>query len=150
MAIEFAYRYRAEFQFVFWFRAISREQLVRDYAEISKYLVNDSRTGKEPFVAAHVVKTWFETNEDGNWLLIYDNVENISQIHDLVPSGQGGSILFTTQDRNAIGTISDEVFDILPMDRLVAQNFLLRAIRRVRVATLFEKEQAMRCLGIFP
>src|SRR2546423_11728835 len=64
MAIEFAYRYRAEFQFVFWFRAVSRDQLLRDYAEISKYLVKDSRTGKEPFVAAHVVKTWFETNED--------------------------------------------------------------------------------------
>ena len=152
MAIEFSYRYRGEYPLIFWLRASSRDQLLRDYVDIARYLVDNSRVGREPFVVAQVVKSWFE-NEEGNWLLIYDNLENVSQVHDLVPCGKTGSILFTSRDRSAIGTISDETLEVLPMSPQIAEHFLLRTIRKERSASELEKEQASKLvadLGCLP
>src|SRR5437763_984729 len=85
-----------------------------------------SYRGKESLVLANVVKFGLETNEDGYWFVIYYRFETSSRVDDLVLSGQAVSIVSTKHARNAIATISDEVFDILPWDRRGVEYLLLR------------------------
>src|SRR5438046_2122281 len=54
--IEYAYRYRGEYASICWFRANSHDQLLRDYMEVARLLVDTSRIGRERFVMAQVIK----------------------------------------------------------------------------------------------
>jgi tetratricopeptide (TPR) repeat protein len=75
--------------------------------------------GQQQIVAA--VQRWFTTHSQ--WLLIWDNVENLALLDRFLPSIRQGAILLTTRCQ-ALGTFAFGI-DLLPMESEEGTLFLL-------------------------
>lgn len=129
IALEYAYRYRSEYRATFWIRAANHETLIADYMEIAQLL---SLPVLEREAQAHVVasmKRWFAQNPD--WLLIFDNADNLPLLNDFLPTGGNGHLLFTTQSQ-ATGKIA-ESFSVEKMDLSESILLLLRRAKLLSV-----------------
>jgi tetratricopeptide (TPR) repeat protein len=94
LAIEYAHRYRKEYENAFWVRADTSETLGTSYSEISKLLdLSEKNSDKQEIIDN--VKRWLRTN--GRWLLIFDNADRPDLIIPFVPRGSTGHILVTTR-----------------------------------------------------
>lgn len=94
-AIEYAYRYRDEYQTVLWARAESRDVLLTDFATIAGLLSLPEKEAKEPSLVIDGIKEWLHKHT--NWLLILDNVEDLEMVTNFIPSESKGHILLTTR-----------------------------------------------------
>lgn len=94
-AVEYAYRYRDSYRAVLWIRAETREALVGDFAALAGLLQLAVKDEQDMGRIALDVKEWLQTHT--GWLLILDNVENLSSLIDLLP--RSGSILLTTRSQ---------------------------------------------------
>jgi tetratricopeptide (TPR) repeat protein len=94
-AVEYAYRHRDEYHYVFWLRAETASGLAADYATIAE-LVNlpeSNQPNQDLKVAA--VKRWLQSNS--GWLLIFDNADDISLVQPYLPMSGKGHIILTTR-----------------------------------------------------
>lgn len=140
-AIEYAYRYRDHYQAVFWLKADSSESLIADMLALAEWLDLPERQQQDQQRTVEAVKLWLNTHHD--WLLLLDNVEDPTALHDLLPSMPGGSILLTTRSQ-VIGTLAERV-GLEQMEPEEGALFLLRRTRLVaRVAHLEEIPQTVR------
>ena len=106
IALEYAYRYRDDYQAVLWVRADTRERLVSDFVTIASLLDLPEKNTLDHVIVASAVKRWLNTVT--NWLLIVDEVEDLKIVYDFVPSGGKGHILLTTRAQ-AVGTIAARI-----------------------------------------
>ena len=95
LALEYAYRYRRDYQMVLWARAESIEALVSSYVAVASLLQLPEREAKEQNITVQAVKTWLQTHQD--WLLILDNADELALLPDFLPPSLGGHLLLTTQ-----------------------------------------------------
>jgi len=77
LAIEYAYRFRNDYQSVFWVRADTTELLVADITEIASSVNLSIKEEKDQKLIVGAVKSWLQTH--ANWLLILDNADNLVQ-----------------------------------------------------------------------
>jgi tetratricopeptide (TPR) repeat protein/DNA-binding XRE family transcriptional regulator len=97
-AVEYAYRYRQKYQAVLWVRADSRETIFSDFIAIAHLLALPEKDEQDQNRIIDAVKRWLGQQSD--WLLIFDNADDVQIANDfIVPSGHG-HILLTTQTRN--------------------------------------------------
>jgi tetratricopeptide (TPR) repeat protein/DNA-binding CsgD family transcriptional regulator len=120
--VEYAYRYQASYQAIFWTRAATRSTLIEDYVTIAELLQLPEQQSKDQKVVVNAVKQWLTRHQD--WLLILDNVEDLSLIPDFLPAGSNGYILLTTRIQ-ATGRVAPGVV-IEKMDTDEASLLLLR------------------------
>ncbi len=106
-AIEYAYRNRNDYNAVFWVRSETPGELLKDFALIGAKLGVASGSDMEIFLK---VKSWLEQND--NWLLVLDNVEDLTSIQQIIPSPCPGSVLITTRS-NATGRFKDYSLDCM-------------------------------------
>ena len=127
-AVEYAYRYRHEYQAVLWAHAETYEALVADCIALARHLGLPEKDDQDigPVIAA--VKSWLETHTD--WLLILDNVEDFSTTRELLPSR--GSVLVTTRSQ-LTGSLARRI-DLEEMQPEEGALFLLRRIHLVDLA----------------
>ncbi len=106
-AIEYAHRYRAEYQSVLWAGADDN-----GFATLANVLDLPEKSEKELSAVAAGVTRWLESHS--GWLLILDNidtVEDLNSAYKLVPSGSNGHLFITTRlnstgsERNAWNSI---------------------------------------------
>ncbi|KAL0636312.1 hypothetical protein Q9L58_004769 [Maublancomyces gigas] len=103
IAIEFAYTgYLTKGKAVYWVSGESDANFARDYAEISKVASLPLGDAKAETACAKV-KTWFETKDSGDWLLIIDNFDDIDQEFIRWLPLRNGAILFTSRDKRVTG-----------------------------------------------
>ena len=122
IAVEYAYRYKREYQTVLWVTADSREDLITNFISLADTLdIAEKRESDQKIVIA-AVKRWLEAHS--NWLLILDNVEDISMINDVIPLIFRGHVLITSRSQ-AAGPIA-HVNAIEKMELDEAALFLLR------------------------
>lgn len=103
VAIETAYRVRDAHPdcSIFWLPAVNMDMFKNAYREMGRALgVPDMDGDKGDFKAA--VKTALSHSGAGQWLLIVDNIDDPAllenhQLMSYIPSGQEGSVLFTTR-----------------------------------------------------
>src|SRR6266704_580885 len=82
-ALEYAYRYRAEYAAIFWVRADSRPALTSSLVELAHVLELPERHEQDQEILVQAVLRWFRLHPD--WLLIYDNIDNLSIAEPFLP-----------------------------------------------------------------
>ena len=99
IAIEFAYRYANEYDAVLWIHAGSRDTMNADFASLAKTLDLPGKENLNQFQAIKAVKGWL-LNHD-RWLLIFDNVDDMTMVFKELPGRYSGTVLLTTRSRVA-------------------------------------------------
>ena len=128
IALEYAYRYALEYSAVFWIAAETAEQILASLLRIAEVLhlsEHDDRDQQQVVVA---VQRWLTTH--GQWLLIWDNVEDLDLLQRFLPTARSGAILITTRSQT-LGTLARSV-DLLPMEQEEGILFLLRRAKLLK------------------
>jgi tetratricopeptide (TPR) repeat protein len=130
LAVEYAYRQRADYDMVWWVRSQQPTSLLGDYAALA---------GQPPLAAlrppedapqeasAAAVRDWLERHR--RWLLVFDNVEEPPAVAELLPRSGTGHVLLTTQAETGWEPLADP----LPLGVLApsdAADFLLSRTRQ--------------------
>ncbi|MDV3351271.1 tetratricopeptide repeat protein [Leptothoe sp. LEGE 181152] len=98
-AVEYAYRYKQHYSYVFWVNADTQSNLTTDFANLANQLVLPIAQGtQEEKIPA--VRAWLAHNN--NWLLIFDNVDTPSLLPPIIPSNPKGKILVTSRAKSFV------------------------------------------------
>ncbi len=101
-AVEYAYRYRNEYNAVLWSKADSHDAFFSGFAAIAQVLDLREKDEKYQNMIVAAVCRWLDRNQQ--WLLILDNADNPAIVLDFIPQNLNGQILLTSRAT---------VFDIL-------------------------------------
>jgi tetratricopeptide (TPR) repeat protein len=131
LAVEHAYRQRADYDVVWWVRSEQPTSLLSDYAALALQprLVTDLGLGEDApqEVTATAVRGWLEQHR--RWLLVLDNAEDPKVVAELVPRSATGHVLVTS--RAEVGW--EPLADPMPVDVLAttdAAEFLVARTRQ--------------------
>ena len=125
-ALEYASRWRDAYGAVLWADATSRESLTAGFAAFAEALELPVGPDEEPQAVVAGVRGWLGRNQ--GWLLVLDNVDELSTVEEFMPPA-GGSVLLTMQAQ-ASGTIAESnELDAMPDQDAVL--FLLRRAKAV-------------------
>src|SRR6266566_5741270 len=94
-AVEYAYRYREEYQYVLWVQANTQETLLSNFVALAKLLSLPEQDAREQQITVQALKQWLETHS--GWLLIFDNADDLAIVQDYLPAGSTGHTLLTTR-----------------------------------------------------
>lgn len=118
LAVEYTYRYSLSYSAVFWIEAESAETILSSFVAIAEHLQLPERqeTDQQKIVAA--VQRWLSTHNQ--WLLVWDNVEDLTLLQHFLPATKTGAILLTTR-RRALATLAQsmEVPTMMPEEGLL-------------------------------
>ena len=104
-AIEYSHRYREAYQFVLWVKA-SQSTLFADFVTLADPLNLPEKGQKDQSILVTSVKRWLASHE--SWLLIFDNVDDIELVYDILPADLKGHVLLTTR-LYALGTFAHRI-----------------------------------------
>jgi TIR domain/NB-ARC domain len=109
VAAEYTYRYREKYPTaVLWVRADTKENLMADFQSLVHLL---HLPGQEN--ALETMRSWFTTQSD--WLLIFDNADDLQIVDPFLPHTQRGHVLLTTRVRGASNIA--QPFLLTPLDQ---------------------------------
>lgn len=149
-ALEYAYRYRAEYRDVFWVDAETGLELRSSFRRIAHELGLPELNEDEADGTIRLVRHWLETN--CGWLLILDNATDADSLRPFLPRGTTGHVLITSRVSvfDALGVASP--VRISPMEPAEALELLLSRTGRHDVDRE-EREAAIKLveeLGYLP
>jgi tetratricopeptide (TPR) repeat protein/transcriptional regulator with XRE-family HTH domain len=138
IALEYAYRYGLEYSAVCWIGAETEESIVASLLQFAQVLGLPGREDTDHQRVIAAVQHWLSTHRQ--WLLIWDNVEDLELLQCFLPVARGGALLFTTR-RRVLGTLASGV-DLWPMELEEALLFLLRRAKVLSLEATTEELQA--------
>lgn len=154
IAIEYAYRARVQgrYHHTLWISAGSAEAILTSFVELARLLmptlVEPEKTNQNTIVA--VLLRWLEQCASP-WLLIFDNVDDLSLIQSYLPRWGNGRILLTTRV-HAVSAVASS-FEVESMGVMEATHFLLRRAHRFSANSPEELDEAIllvNALAHFP
>ena len=98
LALHFARMARSSYNFIFWVDCQNTRQAIESYVSISRVLGIPRPLHRNDDYTLKTVKEWLETTEC-DWLMVIDNADDLPGIHQFIPSGQRGSLIMTSRDR---------------------------------------------------
>lgn len=131
LAIEYAYRFRGKYQSIFW---VSADNLAQEMRRLASLLNLVEQQESDSSLVAYAVKQWF--HEHTNWLIIFDNVEDMKALSDVLPQNGNGHIVLTTT-LPAVGFITQSI-EIPPLNLKEGTTFLLRRAKRIKADKALE------------
>jgi tetratricopeptide (TPR) repeat protein len=134
-AIEYAYRYANDYTAVFWISAETTESLTSSFLALAEVLNLPERHDHEQQRVISAVLRWLNTHSD--WLLVFDNVEDIELVKSFLPSSRGGSLLFTSR-RKALG-ITAQALNLHQMTLEEGMRLLLHRARLLEPTASLEQ-----------
>jgi hypothetical protein len=141
IAIEYVYLHKADYDIVYWLQAKDWGTLLMSFIKLSRddqlARFGAPRFGNEhdAFSIASGMKSWFEEEAHFKWLLIFDNTDQIGDLHDthslvdLIPKGQNGAVLTTSRNRASDGELASAGSEIEEMTENEAIELLLKSSR---------------------
>ena len=120
-AIEYAYRYANDYAGIFWISAETNESIVSSFVTMAELLNLPEKQDKEQSRVITAVTRWLTGHSD--WLLIFDNVEDLELVKGVLPPARCGSLLFTSRQK-ALG-FSAHTLDLEQMTAEEGMRFLL-------------------------
>lgn len=125
IALEYAYRHALEYSAIFWIGAETSESIVSALLSIAGVLQLPERSDRDQQRVITAVQRWLSTHSQ--WLLIWDNVEDLLLFDRFLPTTRAGTILLTTRQQ-ALGIFARGL-DLLPLEQEEGLLFLLRRAR---------------------
>ena len=122
IALEYAYRHTLEYSAIFWIDAETIEHIMSSLLRIAELLQLPERQEADQQRIVAAVQRWLNTHSQ--WLMIWDNVEDLKLLQRLLPSTRQGAVLVTTRHQ-ALGTLARGM-DLAPMEREEGMLFVLR------------------------
>jgi len=121
-AIEYAHRYRNDYNAVFFIRSDTETALTAGMVEIAGVLALPGRDAKDQNETVGAVKRWLL--EHDRWLLIADNADELALVKNVLPFDAPGQILLTTRAAGT-GAVAEAV-KVKKMEPEEGARFLLR------------------------
>ncbi len=137
-AVEYAYRYRGDYQVVLWAAAATREALISDFVALAALLQLPERDLADQGIVVAAVKRWLAGNRD--WLLILDNADDLELAADFMPLESSGHILLTTRAQST-GAIANSL-EVEKMERAEGALLLLRRAKKLAAGAPLEQAPA--------
>ena len=101
VSVEYAYRYRDQYQTILWVNASNPQEVLEDFTRLASVLQLPEQNAQEQQQTIQAVKQWLDTHT--NWLLIFDNADTLADIYDYLPQENMGHILLTTRAQTMSG-----------------------------------------------
>ncbi|WP_420036718.1 FxSxx-COOH system tetratricopeptide repeat protein [Streptomyces sp. cg28] len=99
IAIEYVYRHSAEYNVIWWVPSERESLILASLAELASFLGLD--TGPQANTAVPAVQEALRSGKPyDNWLLVFDNAEDIDAVRAYFPSGGPGKIIVTSRNRD--------------------------------------------------
>lgn len=144
VAIEFAYRHRTEYDVVWWIPSEQIAQILSALIDLGQRLGLDA--GLEANTAVPAVLEALRTGVPyENWLLVFDNAENLDAVSEYLPQSGPGRVLVTS--RNAEWS---RVAETLEVDVFTRQESIGLLRRRDPDVTEDDANQLAEALGDLP
>jgi tetratricopeptide (TPR) repeat protein len=121
-ALEYAYRYREEYDAVFWIHADSTLALTSSLIELAHLLELPERNEQDQNVVIEAVWRWLRLH--ATWLMIFDNMDDLTLAEPFLPKVGRGHLLFTTR-AHALGGIAERL-EVPTMESETGALLLLR------------------------
>lgn len=102
-AVEYAYRYRRQYQTVLWMNAETEEDLLVGFKTAAELLKRPAAHLQDTQSLLASLHEWLRNTT--NWLLILDNADNIAQVEPFLPHSANGHLLLTTR-ATAMGSLA--------------------------------------------
>lgn len=134
IALEYAYRHALEYSAIFWIRAETPESIISSLWQIAELLQLPERDDEDQRHAVGAVQRWLSTH--GQWLLIWDNVEDLVLLDHFLPATRQGALLITTR-RQALGALAQGV-ELEPMGQEEGSFFVLRRAKVLKQEATYE------------
>ncbi len=128
LAIEYAFRFRHEYDAILWVEAETRASLTSSFVALAGLLALPEQAEEDQNKVVAAVRRWF--NEHLGWLLIFDNVEDLSLLPSFLPTSDRGALLLTTS-LQTLGTLAQRI-ELAPMTMQEGCDFLLARAHRLR------------------
>ncbi len=128
IAIEYTYRFRSEYDLVWWIAADQLPSVRGSLAELAQRLGLEASptAGVDGLISA--VRDALRRGEPySRWLIVFDNADQPEEIKDLIPTGPG-DVLITSRNHRW-----EAVINTVPMDVFrpgESRDFLLKRVRR--------------------
>jgi tetratricopeptide (TPR) repeat protein len=135
-AIEYAYRHANEYSALFWVGADTYERLASDFLTLAELLRLPERQERDQSKVMAAVQRWLSSHRD--WLLIFDNVEDLELVKSVLPVVRSGAVLLTTR-LQALG-VTAQTIDLEKMSTEEGVHFPLR---RAKLLTLDASDEQL-------
>ena len=149
-AVEYTYRYRSEYRYIFWVRADTEVALQAGFVEIAKLLDLPEKDATNPSDTALAIKHWLDHTSE--WLLIFDNADAPELLKAYYPRTPRGHILLTSRAQlfDTLGITRPLALE--KMDPEEALDFLYKRTERPQSDTIdtHAAEQLAKELGYLP
>lgn len=141
LALEYAYRYALAYRAIFWIEAETLEQIHACLLHIARRLDLLERLEADHQRVVSAVQRWLESHSE--WLLIWDNLEDLDLFQRFLPALRHGAILLTTRQQ-ALGTLAHGI-DLTPME---AEEGMLFLFRRAKILENTASVEQVRELAV--
>ncbi len=139
ITLEYAYRHALEYSAVFWIGAETEEQIVSSLLRVASALQLPGRDDKDQQRVVAAMQRWLSAH--GQWLVIWDNLEDLALLDRFLPAARSGAILITTRSQT-LGTTARGI-DLLPMEHEEGMLFLLRRAKMLEPEATSEDVRQM-------
>ena len=129
-AVEYAYRYRNEYEAVFWVRAETEAEIRTGFVDLARTLGLREAGEQDENLAVSAAQRWLASNN--GWLLVLDNADNVDLVKAFYPSDAKGHVLLTSRASvfQSLGTVKPVELTEMPPDE--ALEFLFKRTMRER------------------
>jgi tetratricopeptide (TPR) repeat protein len=131
VAIEYAHRYRADYQLIWWIPSDEMALVRSNLAALAEGLNLPSPTVTGIEAAAKAVLDALRRGEPyGRWLLIYDNADQPEDLGPYLPQGGPGDVLITSRNHRWQAVVDTVPLDVFTREESV--EFLARRVRSLK------------------
>ncbi|WNF30533.1 FxSxx-COOH system tetratricopeptide repeat protein [Streptomyces sp. C11-1] len=144
IAVEYVYRHSAEYNVIWWIPAEQESLILGALAELARSL--GLEVGPQANTAVPAVREALRTGKPfDNWLLVFDNAEDIEAVRSYFPNGGPGKIIVTSRNREWERVATPLSVDVFDREESIA---LLK--RRARGLTTHDADRLAEALGDLP
>ena len=97
VALEYIYRNSCDYHLIWWLPANDYPSLVAEYAALATALDLPEKSLQSFPEISRSVRRWLQNN--GAWLLVFDDAQEWSQVQSLIPVGASGHTIITSRNQ---------------------------------------------------